>query len=266
MTDPPDRISEMDLLAYVDGHLEPARREEVEGHLAEHPGVARRIARDIAINDGIRQLFEAPYLEAPPPRLTALLQPSARRVSGFKEIRRAAAAVILVLLGIGGGWIAASSPPAVFPVVEQIRAGTLAAFNAQGRMAEQPVAWLAERIRQAVRAPQLAQMGYQLTGQGVVGTATRPAVRLVYVDRMGRGIEIFMQPRWADGEGRIQVREANGRALLYWIDGPVVFALTGDVGPEKLRLLAEAIRDEAPAEAAPVSPRSATMPVASEMR
>lgn len=58
---PPSRpVGEDDLLAYVDGRLEEARRREVERHLLSHPADAVRVAADLAIQEGLRRLFRSP--------------------------------------------------------------------------------------------------------------------------------------------------------------------------------------------------------------
>jgi len=49
--------TEFDLLAYVDGRLDPLRRAEIERHLQDTPADAERVALDIAILDGLRKLL-----------------------------------------------------------------------------------------------------------------------------------------------------------------------------------------------------------------
>ena len=61
-------ITEADLLAYVDGRLQPHRRIEVEDHLVRCPQDAGRIAADLALQEGLRLLFGRP---ACPPRPVA---------------------------------------------------------------------------------------------------------------------------------------------------------------------------------------------------
>jgi anti-sigma factor RsiW len=53
-------VTESDLLAYVDGRLDAARRGEVEDHLLRHPEDRLRIAADLAIAEGLRLLFGRP--------------------------------------------------------------------------------------------------------------------------------------------------------------------------------------------------------------
>ena len=51
-------IREADLLAYVDDQLDPARRAEVEAYLLTSPEDIFRVAADLAIQAGLKMLFQ----------------------------------------------------------------------------------------------------------------------------------------------------------------------------------------------------------------
>lgn len=242
--DDDDPITEMDLLAYVDGHLDPARQAAVERHLARTPEDARRVAADLAINDGIRRLFHRPFQELPPDPLTRLLRAPPSRRGFLKPLKMMAAAGILVVAGAAGGfWLGAGQGTQPLPGVEPLASGVLtpAAVGAKGGIGE-PIVWLGERLKRSIRSPQLQALGFDLLRQDLVGNPSRPSVQLTYGDKRGRHVELFMQARW-DGmkDQQYRYRESGGRGVLYWADGPLVYALTGDLTADQLRLLADQI-------------------------
>ncbi|MFL5192287.1 MAG: anti-sigma factor family protein, partial [Microvirga sp.] len=99
-----DPITEGDLLAYVDDQLDPARRIEVEEHLAQNPDAATRVMADLKDRDTLRLLHAAPL----PRPAEAMIGAAVRleRALGWQEfslkLRRMAAVVAL----IGLGWVA----------------------------------------------------------------------------------------------------------------------------------------------------------------
>jgi anti-sigma factor RsiW len=99
-----DPIIEADFLAYVDDQLGPARRIEVEDHLARNPEAAARIMSDLKDRDTLRLIHAAPL----PHPAEAMIGAAVRleRALGWQEfslkLRRMAAVVAL----IGFGWFA----------------------------------------------------------------------------------------------------------------------------------------------------------------
>lgn len=159
-----DPVTELDLLAYVDGHLEPARQRIVEAWLATHPDDARRVAADIAINDGIRRLFRDSYLETPPAHLTEALE--TRRPAVPVSVA-AAIALVLGAVGLGGGWWAGRSDlPVAMPAAQQAPGGARLVAAADDTDA---VDWLASHVSANIRLPDLRSAGLRLVGQSVVG-------------------------------------------------------------------------------------------------
>lgn len=258
MTSDGDPVTELDLLAYVDGHLDPERQRVVEAHLAGHPADARRVAADIAIGQGIRRIFEGMYTDRPPSRLTARLNPRQR------PIGRAIAAGLAAVVGVAGGavgwWVGTQHQETAVAATAQ-PAGQIGP--------DQGVRRLAAHLAEGIRVPDLSAAGFRLVRQNVVGNGDRPTVQITYADSAGQRVDLFLQPR--NEPVRFRYEEADKRGLLSWSDGPIVYALTGDLPADALRALGEAVHRGRAAQAAP--PRAggdkpqtpaAILPVASD--
>jgi anti-sigma factor RsiW len=99
-----DPITDDDLIAFVDGQIDPMRRLEVEAHLAANPGSAARVMADMHDRDALRASFER--VPGPgPDRNVALARRFDRNLRWRRvasRLKRAAAIVVLV----GAGWLA----------------------------------------------------------------------------------------------------------------------------------------------------------------
>jgi hypothetical protein len=114
--------NEGDIAAYVDGALEGAERDRIEGIIQTDPEAQAAAARVQASNALLRDAFAAPLSEPAPPEMAALFddasvtpfraRPVARaRIGGWAPA--ALAASIALVIGAGGGlmvgpWLAAT--------------------------------------------------------------------------------------------------------------------------------------------------------------
>jgi anti-sigma factor RsiW len=236
MTGPADPIGERDLLAYVDGLLDPARRQAVEAQLAADPAAAARIADFAAQRTALRSLYD-PVLDEPvPPRLAAVLDRPDRRLA--PALARIAAVVALTAGAFGGGWwLRGPDAPPPSPA--------LASFLTQTATAT-PAAWAALPTTDAAggaaalaAAPDLGRYGYTLVGRSRAADAERPVERLDYAGPDGRRLTLFLGALpWQ----RITPTPLAGGDGLYWAEGPHLYALTGEDG--RLSALAAAIREQ----------------------
>lgn len=99
-----DRISEEELLAYVDEQLDVEQRIEIERYLISRPDVAERVMADLRARDQLRLAFAA-KLPNPPQHVVAAAVKLERKLSWRRWLdygRRAAAIAILIT----SGWIA----------------------------------------------------------------------------------------------------------------------------------------------------------------
>lgn len=141
-----DRVTELDLGAYVDDQLAPARRIEVEAWLAARPAEAARVMGDLRCRDELRLA-----LALPGPAGRNATAEAARRLERALSLGRMLARlrqVAAVLLLVGAGWTAneiggrawvaesnASAPPPAY-VEEAMRAHRTTVIRAA--MASQP--------------------------------------------------------------------------------------------------------------------------------
>jgi len=232
-----DPITEGDFLAYVDDQLDPARRIEVEEHLARDPEAAARVMADLKDRDTLRLIHAAPLprpAEAMIGAAVRLERALAWRELGLK-LRRIAAVVTL----IGFGWFAhgqvglgitdseASPKPPAF-VEDALHSHETALVRA--RMASQ------RETAEYDPAEILAETGIQLPPLPE-GWQVRDAQ--VFPSRDGHSVEIAVD---AGDLGRVSlfaayvpvfnvidptVARLDGAKTVYWQTGQLAYALTG---------------------------------------
>jgi anti-sigma factor RsiW len=237
-----DPITEADLLAYVDDQLDPARRIEVEEHLARDPDAAARIMADLKDRDTLRLIHASPLPRPAEPTLAAAVR--LERALGWQtlslKLRRIAAVVAL----IGFGWFAhgqvglgitdseASPKPPAF-VEDALHSHETALVRA--RMVSQPetAAYDPAEIMAAtgIRLPDLPDDWRVRDAQ-------------VFPSRDGHSIEISVD---ASNLGRVSLFAAHVPVFnvidptvarfdeaktVYWQTGQLAYALTG-IGSDK---------------------------------
>ncbi|WP_445504374.1 anti-sigma factor family protein [Microvirga sp. G4-2] len=232
-----DPITETDLLAYVDDQLDPARRIEVEEHLAQNPGAATRVMADLKDRDTLRLIHAAPLPRPAEPTLAAAIR--LERALGWRDLglklRRIAAVVTL----IGFGWFAhgqvglgitdseASPKPPAF-VEDALHSHETALVRARmasqhGTAAYDPAEILAAT---GIRLPTLPEDWRVRDAQ-------------VFPSRDGHSVEISVD---ADELGRVSLFAAHVPVFnvidpavarfdeaktVYWQTGQLAYALTG---------------------------------------
>jgi anti-sigma factor RsiW len=248
-------VSEEDLHGYVDGWLEPGRREAVEAYLAAHPDVAARVADDRRQRDALRAAF-APAAEAPlPPELNLermIAAHQARR--SFPGWRIAASLVITLGLGVAGGWFVRgmSLPPqSGVAALSREAADSYRVYAAdRARPVEIPAAqqaalteWISNRLKRPIAAPDLTAVGYRLMGGRLVATPHGPAGLFLYENAQRVRLAVFVRPmRERDQNAAMADHHFNGGDGVAWADDGLGYDLAGPVPAQALRPIANALR------------------------
>ncbi|TNJ33133.1 anti-sigma factor family protein [Arenimonas terrae] len=222
--------AEHELHAYVDGRLAPARRAEIQAWLDAHPDRAEEVDAWKRDAEALRAL--SANAEAWPDN--PALQPAAirRRLRARRRRRLALAASLVGAIGLGGvlGWAvrdfdAARSMPMADAVAayRQVVESDVLPMEFRGDHAAELDRWLVGRFGEAGRVPDLTPAGYQLLGGQLLSTEQGPAVMLVYRDRAGARVGVYVRPRGRlprDGE-----RRDGGLLAQYWSEQHVSFAI-----------------------------------------
>lgn len=242
-------IAEIDLLAYADGLLDGdvGRKEEVERYLSAHPEAADYVAEIREQNREIQAHFGPLLAEPVPERLSAVLRAGPPPLRHRMAARAAVVALLLLTSSVGGWLIGQRDQPDEWGVDEFVERA--AAFhqtgvtdgNASPVVASdnmlQPLGWLNRRIALELAAPNLSTGGFELIAKERLGPSKDPMMRLVYKRPDGTTINLFLRPRWENHATRMSSAEAEDVTVLYWLDGPLAFAMTTDApGPETDRL------------------------------
>jgi anti-sigma factor RsiW len=247
MSEDRDSLSDVQLHAYVDGQLDAAGRAEVEAHLATDPEAARRVADYRRLTQALHGAFD-PVLDAPVP---GRLHPPAGRAALGPVLRAAAVAGLMVLSGVGGWTLRGAPQRAGGPMqVHLVRPAAFAhavyttdlrhPVEVSAEREADLVAWLSRRLHTDIRAPNLAGQGYHLVGGRLLPSTDRMAAQFMYEDRSGQRVTLYVRRSARENrETAFRYAEQDRLGVFYWMDGPLGYALTGELDRARLLALAK---------------------------
>jgi len=237
MREPIQSVSEVDLHAYVDGQLDPQRKDEIEAFLEVDPEIAVKVTDCLQINQGLHDLFDDTLKEPLPERFKNTGKPIRNRW----VVMQAAAILGAITIGTTTGWIARGElePTPGFTQVLVDNAFTAhAVYTPEVRHpvevdAEQEkhlTTWLSKRLKTPIRAPKLSSMGYELLGGRLLAVSRGPAAQFMYQDNKGNRLTLFVtRKEESTNNTAFRVARQEGGEGFYWIDGKLGYVLLGDV-------------------------------------
>jgi len=249
-------IGDMELNAYLDGELESSARAEVEAWLATHPDDDARVAGWRRQKDALAELSAEVLNAAIPPSLSRAVT---RRRPAARSWMRAAAAVLLVVAGTAGGWYghgALLQPSAVASADGDFVRNALGAHVVFAPEQRHPVEvwankeeahlvqWLSRRLGHEVKPPPLASAGYHLVGGRLIADDGGPAAQYMYEDGKGRRITLYVRRSMDHGTTAFRFAEERKLSAFYWIDGPLAYAIIGEMPRDELLTLARVVHGE----------------------
>jgi anti-sigma factor RsiW len=242
-------IGELDLLAYADGLLDPARRALVEAYLESHPQDARRVDDYLRQNRDIRAHCGAAPVEATPERFLAAVYGASDRKGGRNwsvVARGLAAASILALAGLTGWWFGRVAPDdGIARFVDEIAHAEARSDEpyepaATGFAGASPLHQLSRELATDFRR-RVAPNGFRVVGQQQLWRNGHEIARFKFRDDNDRDYSVFVTTRPQPARPDYSVAEEGDRRIAYWADGPMLFAVTADAEPANLVQVAQAI-------------------------
>lgn len=248
-------ITDLDLHAYADKQLSPARHAEVEEYLARNPQAKAQVDAIWQLNQSIHALYDGVLVEPIP--ATIRLPWSKKRV-----LLRAAAVVAWMGLGAVVGWhlngFLSVSPmeaqlvrPAAFAHV--VYTGDVLHPVEIGAEQEQHlIEWLSQRLHTPIRAPDLVAGGYRLVGGRLLPSTDRMAAQFMYEDALGRRITLYMRRGvWNNPTTAFRYSQNGNVGVFYWIDGSLGYALSAELEKSELMRLAVLVHPQVQPEGIP---------------
>src|SRR5213594_1743069 len=241
---------------FADGRLMPARREELEAHLATCPKCSRELERLRWVKEGTARL---PMHEPPPDlpaRVAQALDSEDRRGSQARPLRRYLLPAAGVLAAATAVVILVSRGPRDLPsaVGRDFAAYGRAALSLDTASGDGPALerYFARRgLAFPTRVFDLRMMGYGLVGARVHQLDGRPSALFAYrgVDERTLMCQMFegsLDELPQGGEARehngieFRIFNEHGLTLVFWMEGSVVCVLVSDVPGEAVVQLAYA--------------------------
>ena len=243
-------VTEADLHAYVDGELSTQRRHEVEEHLLSHPKARAELEDYRRINQGLHQVFDPVLDEALPAQL--VVQPMRRA-----RMLRVAAVAAWMMLGGSVGWLlhSVTTPTSIVTAPLQQDLVKPAAFahaiysteirhpvEVSADHEQHLVAWLSKRLNTELQAPNLAMEGYTLVGGRLLPSTDRMAAQFMYERKDGLRVTLYVRHGvWDNQATSFRSAYEGNLGVFYWIDGPLGYALVGELNHNDLLALSEVI-------------------------
>lgn len=219
-------VTDWDIHAYGDGRIDPdtEHAKSVEAYLAANPAEQARLrayrAQDEAIRAGYRHVLAQPV----PERLSPDSLRAARAGMVPKRISlRAVAGVLLVGCTTLIGWLAGQQSDGP---LERFADRTSAYLSEQRESGPSVSTAALESLSALGGAPDLRTKGLKLVGARQVDNGDMYEAR--YQDRVGRELRLFVAPDPQRHNNLMSRTADDGRKVVYWEQGPLMYGLTGD--------------------------------------
>ena len=243
------------LHALADGRLDPEAARAAEAALADGPEAAA-VADYRRINDGLHALYD-PVLDQPmPERLKRGPDSFIARRRWLGSASLAAAALALLVVGAAGGWYARGQmvtarqeqQAMVKPAATAHRVYVAEVRHPVEVTADQEhlVRWLSNRLKKPLKAPKLEEAGYRLMGGRLLPSDAGYACQFMYENQQGKRLTLYIRN---DVKGSRETafqfgQDDAGVSVFYWIDGPIGYAISGQMPREELMPIARMVYDQ----------------------
>ncbi len=236
------------LHAYADGELDGADRLAI-GELLAHDEAARTMLAEIERQkQALKTAYDPVLREAVPPSLAAALRHRGGRAA--LPYAAMAAGLALLIAGGSGGWLMAQrTGSGTSANIADLAIGAHEVYAVEVRHPVEVAAadkdhlqaWLSKRVGTAFVIPDLSDQGYTLLGGRLLAAGELPAAQLMYEDAGKKRITIFLTANPGQAKAALRVEEKGGLVACYWLDGPLGFAIAGEMDRTRMMQLARTV-------------------------
>ena len=250
------KVDHQALSDYIDGRLTAEERAELERVIATDETLARELAALSHLNEQIGKIGSEILDEPVPERLRQIVQPETRtKPQGpvlLLVLRRGAALGLAILVGFIAGYMTNDKPETDFssliePFIEQaLLSHKLFETSSYGTPNERifisPESELADTSLHApMRVPVSLGPDLQPVSLRTLTGVTGSAVQVAYLDAGNKLTSLLVREMSEEGEMPADFTAREEYQILFWIDGPLIYALVSESDEVALRGLAESI-------------------------
>jgi anti-sigma factor RsiW len=243
------KITESDIQAYVDCHLNDEEANAVVSYLHDHPDEAIRVEEYKKQNKLLNSLYSSNNNLTP--KITWSKTP-AKRIRTIAYFANAAS-IIWIAIGCVIGWMfhgitstqnmtaynfpeRAAIAHAVY--VPEVRHPVEVAAEQEAHL----VKWLSKRLGKKLVTPDLNSIGFSLLGGRLLPSKTGPAAQFMYENESGERLTLYvLADHNEDRDTAFRFFEKNGINVFYWTDSQLEFAITGEIQKERLSSAADSV-------------------------
>ncbi len=233
----------------------PSAASELDRAIAQDPAAAALVAEWRRQDAALGALYGPVGQEPVPARLRdIILQAETPANLPRSPWQIAAAAGILITfgasLGFGGSVLVARSGASPSLVADALRAHETYVVEVRhpvevaGSDAQHLQAWLNKRVGMSFTPPILTDYGYNLLGGRIVPVDQGAAALLMYENAEGARITLYIAAEPGQGETAFRFDQEDGVQSVWWIDGGLGCAVTGDLPREALRAIGTEAYDQ----------------------
>ncbi|NVD39136.1 anti-sigma factor [Ensifer sp. HO-A22] len=260
MTEDLNTVSEDDLNAYVDGFLSEADRARVEQWLERNPARAEDVRQWQAQATELRAMF-SPYARSDERDRTLLSATNARAAatSGDRWTERLGSRIAAGLLLFAAGALTGLYAPHILApersehvaqLAESLPRQAQSAFLIYASEVRHAVEvgpdqqthlanWLGKRLDHPLNIPDLSSLGFSLVGGRLLPVNGKAGALFMYEDASGQRLTVLLGRNPDNRETSFRIDSSGGVETFYWIDGPIGYAVTGEVPRAVLQKVAD---------------------------
>src|SRR5262245_27027443 len=244
------KIDDWALSAYADGELSGDAAAEIEALLRDDPEAQLTLAELRRQKAALKQAYDPVLAESIPPPIKSAVAKA--RLGHWQQVARRvlvigalAAALALVVHAVDLRELTSSQAANMVSAVRSAHAVYGSEIRHPVEVAadqrDHLMTWLSKRLGQPVNAPDLVQHGYQLVGGRLLSLGERPAAYFMYENARKQRVSLYIMTNPEHRDTAFRMEEADGIMTCYWLDGPLGYALAGEMTRAEMEPIAHAV-------------------------